>query len=110
MKFTPKQQDRFWRHVNKIDGGCWLWTGCVRRGYPVVIIGQKEYYPRRVAWLLTRHRQPGHLHTNGCSNRRCCNPDHMSERKGYIKLRPRKPRNAMAQLLSILRWHRCQYL
>jgi hypothetical protein len=78
-------EDRFWRNVDKRDGGCWIWTGYVNEsGYGIFQRYRKpKLRAHRVSWELLRGAIPdGHLvdHDNpdfGCHNRACVNPDHL---------------------------------
>jgi hypothetical protein len=73
---TPN--DRFWSRLNKLESGCWEWTGGLTdNGYGYV--GRKiERLAHRLAWLLTNGPiVDGLFVLHRCDNRRCCNPDHL---------------------------------
>ena len=73
--------DRFWRHVEKNDGACWLWKGGFRGAYGKMQVGGK------CSQSISAHRFSFELH-NGpipdgmivmhkCDNPPCVNPDHL---------------------------------
>ncbi len=75
-------EERFWAKVQKLDGGCWLWTGRLFRGYGRIYWLGRERRAHRVAlWLVKgipldtdpASSQPDHT----CRNRACVNPDHL---------------------------------
>lgn len=51
-KFTPKDIARFWSKVDK-SGPCWLWMGCLVKGYGQFRCQGHTLYAHRVAWELT---------------------------------------------------------
>lgn len=76
-------EQRFWKRVEKQEGGCWEWTGSVNgSGYGLVGEGGRE------GKYLTTHRYSYSLHKgdipagmvvmHSCDNKRCVNPDHLS--------------------------------
>jgi len=73
------REQRFWAHVAKAKGACWLWTGTIDlQGY-----GQFSRTSRR---LVLAHRMahelahgpvpPGRVLANRCGTRACVNPQH----------------------------------
>lgn len=61
---------------------CWEWRAvCVRNGYGTLHIGGRSgshYLAHRVAFALGHGADPGDLQVDHrCSNRRCCNPQHL---------------------------------
>jgi len=72
---------RFFQYVNKIKGGCWLWTGACRdHGEPEFIIGgaRRLYVPRRLSYAMyDKEFDPTTNVRNTCGNRLCVNPEHL---------------------------------
>ena len=78
-------EERFWSKVDKNGpNGCWVWTGCTRKGYGRFKVGEKTVDAHRLS--LEWHRgtplpiyEPGkslevdHL----CRNPSCVNPAHL---------------------------------
>lgn len=61
-------QERFWEKVNKIEGGCWEWMGCLLKsgGYG--------------GFTIKKHARPipEGLHVlHKCDNPKCVRPDHL---------------------------------
>jgi hypothetical protein len=75
----PEIADRFWKHVEKVGNGCWLWTGCgFKNGYGRMRFGNYTRVPHRVAYELEIGAIPeGMLVLHKCDIRLCCNPDHL---------------------------------
>lgn len=71
--------EKFWRYVEKVLGGCWLWTGAKQStGYGNVRIGRRSLQAHRVSWVLANGNLPNKtcvLHK--CDIRNCVNPDHL---------------------------------
>lgn len=71
-------KDRFFRHVKKINGGCWEWAGFLNKGYGQFRIGQTCFGAHRVSYVLAKGEVPGGLFLDHlCRNRACVNPDHL---------------------------------
>lgn len=76
--------ERFWAKVNKIDGGCWLWTGNLVRGYGQICVGrtadgkQQNVYAHRFSWEHFNGPIPDGLDClHKCDTPPCVNPDHL---------------------------------
>lgn len=73
--------ERFWEKVNKVDGGCWLWTAATAKGYGRISLGRKEQgdmAAHKVSWILHFGPVPDGLcvlHT--CDVPLCIRPDHL---------------------------------
>ena len=78
MQIEQKYIDRFWSQVNKIPGGCWLWTGCRDRlGYGKMGVIRKIWLTHRIAMTLAGHNIAGLCVCHHCDNPPCCNPEHL---------------------------------
>lgn len=71
--------DRFWQKVNRIDGGCWLWTASLTRGgYGQFRINGKTRRAHRIAYLLSVGPIPDGLDLDHlCRTPACVNPAHL---------------------------------
>jgi hypothetical protein len=76
--------EKFWSHVEKIPGGCWLWRGFIKpSGYgharfnlPGQPIEKRRVH--RIAWTLLRGPIPdGMTLDHLCRVRHCVNPEHL---------------------------------
>ena len=78
---TPEQ--KFWKGVQKMESGCWHWTGHTDRyGYgrfQSVVFGIKVSTAHRFSHILHTGEMltPDVLVMHSCDNRLCCNPDHL---------------------------------
>ena len=84
MKRTRKRTPvlvRFWRHVRRIENGCWRWTGgSDKKGYgrfrdenSKSVSAHRWAYERFFGELVPEELQVDHL----CFNTWCVNPDHL---------------------------------
>lgn len=71
--------ERIKSRVNEADGGCWEWQGgLTKAGYGQISVQNKKLYVHRVVYaLLVGELVEGLTIDHLCSNRRCCNPDHL---------------------------------
>lgn len=63
LNMTPRDIERFWRHVNKApgqgpSGKCWEWTGGKCRGYGRIHLAGMKVLSHRVAWFLAYGELP----------------------------------------------------
>jgi hypothetical protein len=81
--FRPQDITRFWSKVDKTpgqgpQGECWLWTGCKPKGYGIFQQARRQYRANRIAFYLTRGRDPGDLLVcHSCDYPPCCRPEHL---------------------------------
>jgi len=75
----PRLPQRFWKKVERITSGCWIWTGALAgHGYGQIRVNRKGIYAHR--WIfevdqgsIKKGLQIDHL----CRNRSCVNPTHL---------------------------------
>jgi hypothetical protein len=80
------------------DKGCWEYPGLNARGYGELSVNGKQRIAHRLTASLTKPDFSRHMQVHhACSNRACCNPDHlrivtahentaeMMERNHYLK-------------------------
>lgn len=69
----------FWRNVDRVDGGCWLWTqGRSKNRYGRFRFRGKAFSPHRFSWIFHYGDVPegfGVLHH--CDVPKCVNPAHL---------------------------------
>lgn len=73
-------EDLFWRVVDVRDPSeCWEWQRAINiYGYGKIRRNRKDLAAHRVAYELVKGAIPEGLHIDHlCSNRRCCNPNHL---------------------------------
>jgi hypothetical protein len=81
IKHSESDKERFWRKVNKIDGGCWEWTASLSiRGYGKFTLNNRSITAHRASFLFYHGYLPtSELHVrHSCDNPKCVNPDHLS--------------------------------
>src|SRR5712692_7724477 len=70
--------ERFWQKVEPNPSGCWLWKGCLSRGYGQVQIDSKQMASHRFAWEDIMGPVPEGLWVlHKCDVRNCVNPQHL---------------------------------
>jgi hypothetical protein len=71
--------NRFWARVEKLDDGCWRWTGAINSdGYGIIEIDRKRTLVHRLSWTLHRGPIPPRLKVcHHCPLHACLNPDHL---------------------------------
>ena len=84
-RLSAEEIARFWAKVDRTGGptACWPWTGARRGGYGNFRAAGRNWYPHRLAWILTanggRDTPLDVLHNPPCNNGLCCNPAHLRE-------------------------------
>lgn len=73
--------ERFLEKIEKIDGGCWFWTGTLTTfGYGVLRVDGRNVGAHRVAYeLFVGPIDDGMNILHGCDNPPCCNPAHLRQ-------------------------------
>jgi hypothetical protein len=97
----PMTVERFMRHVQELDNGCWRWTAAVKpNGYGITPASGRMWQAHRAAYDLFVGPIPDGLHIDhlchgrdvscaggwGCEHRRCVNPDHLEAVSGRENL------------------------
>jgi len=86
MEFSDKQQERFWKKVNKTDT-CWLWTGCCgKMGYGHVRCNDINFAAHRMSWIIAGNqiKDSTDILLHKCDDKRCVNPAHLELRKQIL--------------------------
>jgi|WetSurMetagenome_2_1015567.scaffolds.fasta_scaffold22046_2 hypothetical protein len=78
-KMSASFASRFWGRVVKTTG-CWLWSGSKnKQGYGTVKRRGRLLLAHRIAFELSRDREPVGLVLHSCDNASCVRPDHLRE-------------------------------
>ena len=78
-RIDPKYVQILFSQIEFRDNGCWVWTGCRRRGYGVVNFTAIDHSPILVhrlmyAWLVAPLPRDLVIYHFVCDNPPCCNP------------------------------------
>lgn len=82
---------RFWRHVAKVESGCWEWTGHrnAMTGYGALNVNRVSTLAHRFSYEMNKGPIPAGLVIDHlCRNRACVNPDHLevvSQRENCLR-------------------------
>lgn len=72
-------EQRFLARVQKIQGGCWLWTGSLTKGYGALRVNGKNTLAHRFSFEMANGPIPAGMvidHHFECP-KNCVNPDHL---------------------------------
>lgn len=73
-------EGRFWNRVRKIEGGCWIWEGCISsNGYGKLRHRGLMESAHRISFIISNKRTipPNLVIDHICRNRACVNPAHL---------------------------------
>lgn len=92
-KFNWSFDRRFMPHVEKVESGCWLWTGSkMNNGYGQVGVGGRLFAAHRFAYQELVGEIPKGLDLDHlCKNKACVNPEHMEPVTRSVNLSRRDP-------------------
>jgi 5-methylcytosine-specific restriction endonuclease McrA len=78
----------FMGHVQKADGGCWIWTArTLPNGYGMLNRKKKSHYAHRFSYVLHGREIPAGTELDHlCRNRGCVNPDHLEPVTRHINI------------------------
>lgn len=87
-------EERFWRHVDKTEGGCWLWTGqkWLGRGY-FNVAGRNVKAHRYAYELLVGPIPDGLTIDHLCATPACVNPEHLEPVTLAVNISRNRDRN-----------------
>lgn len=75
----PEAAKKLLGRVEKMDSGCWIWTGCTdAKGYGRIRYAGKMYWVHRFSHALFFGEVPEGWHVHHkCHTKDCVNPDHL---------------------------------
>lgn len=88
------------------ETGCWNWLGALNKdGYGQCRVGRRIEYTHRLSHAVFKGPIPRGLHVDHrCSNRRCCNPDHLEaveQQENNRRAAAKKRAHAWAERLAV---------
>lgn len=95
-EYIPRMVKLMRRVEFDTNGGCWLWTGAMQRGYGTMCLAKRFFGAHRVSYELHNGPIPDGLHVlHKCDVRACVNPDHLfaGDRKANMQDMLSKGRN-----------------
>ena len=77
-EYIPRAE-KLMRHVEfDTNGGCWLWSGAMQKGYGTMNLWDRFYGAHRISYDLHKGPIPDGMHVlHKCDVRACVNPDHL---------------------------------
>ena len=73
-----KVKKRFRSYVEKTDCSCWVWIGCLCKGYGVFYTHGKKHYAHRWLWEFKNGPIPDGIELDHlCQNKSCVKPSHL---------------------------------
>ncbi len=101
LPFREKFKRTLETRVQKVRGGCWLWTGSCATGYGVFMYKKRNVGAHRASWIYHVGDIPdGKFICHKCDVRNCINPKHLflGDYKSNMTDRSAKGRHPNAQL------------
>lgn len=99
VNITPSQIENFWAQVEKIENGCWEWTGfiCKETGYGRMNLNGQVTSCHRISLHLSGHDVTKGQALHHCDNKKCVCPDHLYIGNYRDNVRDREQRNPGTQ-------------
>jgi hypothetical protein len=99
-----KALKRFWEKVDRSDSGCWNWKGYGTKGYGMFRVSPDcKKLSHRISFELHNQRVivPRMFIMHSCDNRKCVNPNHLSEGTNQDNMDDKVAKNRQSKLKGI---------